>query len=74
MCSLCMRTPCHPRCPNAPEPEPIMRCIECGEGIFEDDKYYDSCSGAICKECMDDKNTSELMELFGEEFSTAYAY
>lgn len=37
MCSLCRQFPCHPRCPNAPEPVPLMRCKECGEGIYEGD-------------------------------------
>lgn len=70
MCSICMQVPCHPRCPNAPEPEPIMRCAECGEGIYEGDDYYDiGDGGGICKECMEDKSTSELMDLFGEQFS-----
>ena len=38
MCSLCRQFPCHPRCPNAPEPVPLMRCKECGEGIYEGDE------------------------------------
>lgn len=41
MCSLCRQFPCHPRCPNAPEPVPLMRCKECGEGIYEGDYFFD---------------------------------
>lgn len=52
MCSLCRQFPCHPRCPNAPEPVPLMRCKECGEGIYEGDEYYDTGNGGICKECI----------------------
>ncbi len=74
MCSICRQIPCHPRCPNAPEPEPVYICSECGEGIFEEDKYYEAGNGdRICKDCIEDMSASELMELFGEEFSTAHA-
>lgn len=71
MCSLCRQIPCHPRCPNAPEPVPIMRCSECGEGIFEGDKYYDTGNGGVCKNCIEDMTAKEFMELIGEKFSTA---
>lgn len=72
MCALCQSFPCHPRCPNAPDPVPVMRCAECGEGIYPGDDYYDIGNGeGICKGCIDEKSTSELMELFGESFSVA---
>lgn len=72
MCSECWYTIGHaPGCPNAPDPEPVHKCIECGGEIYEGDKYYDSGDGAICQECMEDKTTSELMELFDESYSTA---
>ena len=71
MCELCRQYPCNSRCPNAPEPKPVMRCDECGEGIFEADEYFDTGKGAICKECMDEKSSSEILELLGEKFSVA---
>lgn len=71
MCSICMQNPCHPRCPNAPEYKPIMRCLECGEGIYVGDKYYDTGYGGICGECMEDKTVSEILELLGERLSVA---
>lgn len=72
MCMVCRKTPCHPRCPNTPEPKPIMRCADCGEGIYDGDEYYDVGDGCgICKECIEDKTTLELMDLFGEKFSVA---
>lgn len=71
MCSLCRQIPCHPRCPNVPEPVPIMRCSECGEGIFEGDKYYNTGNGGVCKYCIEDMTAKEFMELIGEIFSTA---
>lgn len=47
MCSLCRQFPCHPRCPNAPEPVPLMRCKECGEGIYEGDEYSITTPGTV---------------------------
>lgn len=54
MCSLCLKTPCDSRCPNAPEPKPVVNCKECGVGIFEGERFYDSEKGPICEDCMDD--------------------
>lgn len=71
MCAVCKMTPCHPSCPNAPEPRAFMRCIECGEGIYADDKYFDAGIGGICEECMENKKISEILELLGEQFSVA---
>ena len=52
MCSLCLKTPCDSRCPNAPEPKPVVNCKECGVGIFEGERFYDSDKGPICEDCM----------------------
>lgn len=71
MCSECLMSPCHPRCPNAPEPTPIFRCRVCGEGIYEGDKYFDDGNSEICSECMDDMSVEEMLELFGETMKTA---
>lgn len=37
MCSVCGMNPCHPSCPNAPEPVPVYECCRCGYGILEGD-------------------------------------
>lgn len=71
MCSLCLKTPCDSRCPNAPEPKPVVNCKECGVGIFEGERFYDSEKGSICEDCMDDMTVSEMLELFGEKFTIA---
>ena len=71
MCSVCYQNPCHPRCPNAPEPKPVIVCVRCEEGIFAGDKYYESGEGPICEECMDGMRAGEILELFGEEMITA---
>ncbi len=74
MCMICNSVPCHPRCPNAPEQTPLMRCRECGGGIYADDKYFDAGDGCICWECMEEKSTEEILGLFGESLSVAAAY
>lgn len=71
MCAMCGNYPCVSRCPNASEPKPVFECVKCGEGIFEEDKYYDSPEGYICKDCVEDMTVSEFMEMIGETFSTA---
>lgn len=48
MCSICWQTPCHPRCPNAPEPKPAAYCRKCNEPLFIGDKQYDGICEASC--------------------------
>lgn len=71
MCSVCCLNPCHTRCPNAREPEPVYRCSICGEGIFEGDKYYRDGGQEICRSCMEGMSAEEVLELFGERLRTA---
>ena len=71
MCSLCLKTPCDSRCPNAPEPKPVVKCKRCNVGIFEGEKFYDSEKGPICEDCMDDMTVSEMLEMFGEKLTIA---
>lgn len=40
MCEICLRTPCHPRCPNAKEPKIIGRCEYCGDPIYEGYEHW----------------------------------
>ena len=40
MCEICGQNPCHPRCPNAPEPKEVHICSECLEGIYPGDRFY----------------------------------
>lgn len=63
MCDICRQAPCHPSCPNAPEPEPVMRCSKCGEGLYAGDRHYEG----ICERCLGDMDTSEWLGLFGEK-------
>ena len=40
MCRECRQFPCHPRCPNAPDPRVRGRCEQCGDELREDYEYY----------------------------------
>ena len=53
MCSECWQTPCHPRCPNAPEPPAVFICSGCSKEIYEGDDYWDIFGEQICEDCMD---------------------
>lgn len=65
MCVECGRNPCHPQCPNAPEPSPVARCGKCGGPMYGGDMQYDG----ICEECLRGLSVSEWLELFGETLS-----
>lgn len=71
MCSICLRNPCDSRCPNAPEPEPVHTCSDCGCGIFEGDKFFEGPDGCICEECLSNMTAKEVLELIGETLRTA---
>ena len=71
MCDICRQTPCHPRCPNAPEPKPVERCCLCGEGIYEGDEYLITTDGCVCKDCLEDFSINQWLELIGESLTTA---
>lgn len=62
MCSVCLQNPCHPRCPNAPDPEPAAYCRVCGEPLYVGDKHFDG----ICMDCLEEMTVSDWLELFGE--------
>mgnify|MGYP000378063329 CR=1 FL=1 len=62
MCAECGMNPCHPRCPNAPEPVPVHECVKCGYGILAGDKFWDSPEGKICEECVDDMSAEEILK------------
>lgn len=71
MCDLCLSFPHLPGCPNAPEPEPVYKCVGCKEGIFSGDEYYESYRGPVCKECLDNMTVMEFIEFLGENIKTA---
>lgn len=72
MCSVCLKSPCHPACPNAPEPKPVTVCCECKDGIFAGDLYFTDADGKDhCLVCLEDKSPGELLELVGEKLVEA---
>lgn len=52
MCEECRMTPCHPRCPNAPEPRSVFICSGCGREILEGDDYWDVLGEQFCENCI----------------------
>lgn len=55
MCMECRMTPCHPRCPNAPEPEeiPVYVCSGCSRDIVDGEDYWDILGEQWCERCID---------------------
>ena len=54
MCEICLKSPCHSRCPNAPEPVPVFICSGCGGEIYEGDDYWDVLGEQFCEACIRD--------------------
>ena len=71
MCQECRMSPCHPRCPNAPEPLAVAQCAKCNSSIVVDDEYAQFDDTCYCEACLDDMSTSELVKLFGGEWKKA---
>lgn len=57
MCEICRRSPCHPRCPNAPDPIPVYLCAGFGHDIYEGELYWDVLGEQFCENCIDDART-----------------
>lgn len=57
MCDMCWQTPCHPRCPNAPEPPVIHNCIHCGVKICAGNDYYNIDGEPWCEDCIKNART-----------------
>lgn len=54
MCDICLRLPCDPRCPNAPEPPMVFVCSGCGDSILDGDDYWDILGEQFCERCIDE--------------------
>lgn len=66
MCDICYSTPCHPRCPNAPEEEEqYEKCSVCNQEIKPGVQYLDAEDGMICKDCIDEMSVGEVIEACG---------
>ena len=64
-------TPCHPRCPNAPDPTPVTYCHRCKEPILPGDEYAVIEGVDFCEGCIDDMPYCELIPLLGGDWKTA---
>lgn len=63
MCDVCHQYPCHPRCPNAPEPPAVFICSGCGEKIYEEHDYWDILGEQFCETCIEDAKKDAEYEL-----------
>lgn len=70
MCSECHMTPCHPRCPNAPDPPAVTTCYRCKESICPGDEYARIDGVDYCEGCIDDMPYCVLIPLLGGEWKT----
>lgn len=71
MCSECRMSPCHPQCPNAPEPPKVYTCKICGEPIVEGEEYYEMDAEFYHEECFEDNAVQILMDECGAMKGTA---
>lgn len=66
ICKLCLRNPCHPRCPNYEAPKATHYCSSCGEGILDGEEYIENIDGEYRHyDCFN--STIELVKWLGCE-------
>ena len=69
MCDTCLKNPCHPACPNYSPLKSRLYCDNCGEGIYNGEKYIENIDGETRHyECFRDMR--ELLEWLGYEIKT----
>lgn len=72
MCAICMRTPCDPRCPNAPDPPAVYTCKHCGEPIVPGDEYMEVDGDYYhLEDCAGDAALDILKDRFGARTGVA---
>lgn len=65
MCSVCLRSPCDPRCPNAPDPPTVYTCKHCGEPVVAGDEFVEVDGDFYHQDCFEDCSAEILLERFG---------
>lgn len=66
MCDVCRRSPCDPRCPNAPDPPTVYTCKYCGEPIVPGEEYLELDGDYYhLEDCASDVAMSLLLEKCG---------
>lgn len=69
ICNLCLRNPCHPKCPHFSPPKAIIYCSICGQGIYTEEEYIGNIDGEFCHwDCINSK--CDLLKWFGYETKT----
>lgn len=53
MCDICFQFPCHPRCPNSPDPPSVYICSGCGNDIHDGEDYWDIMGEQWCEKCIE---------------------
>lgn len=71
MCSVCLKNPCEPRCPNARDPAAVYDCQKCNEGIIPGDEYTEIGGMKYHVECLEGMTIRELLQMFGVYTYTA---
>ena len=60
MCGICLMNPCHPSCPNAPEPPTVYICSGCGEPIVDGEYVWHILGEQFCETCIDNARTEAV--------------
>lgn len=68
MCSECHQYPCHPQCPNAPEPPKVYTCKHCNEDIVVGDECYEYDGDYYHEDCFNDCAVEILLEAGARKF------
>lgn len=71
MCYGCPKMVCDCRCPDAPEPQTIGTCQECGDGIQIGEEYAEINGVKYHLECLEDMPTKKLLEMLDVGVETA---
>ena len=67
-CELCGHIGGHAyNCPNGPEAEPVDKCTECGEPLYNGDPVYLIGDMRMCQACIDDCKTYLDVEPYSYE-------
>jgi hypothetical protein len=64
MCSICHRSPCSSRCPNAEEPEVLYKCALCNEGIEEGEEFIRYEGSYYHAECIGSLSADKIARIF----------
>lgn len=68
MCKICQKIICPPMCPNAEEEQPVCRCSECRQNIYEGEAVMVFGDKVFCENCTDaHRTTAERGKQFDEQ-------